>query len=94
MRLIGHLEGHFIKTRCVVCGCGFDLGCHDEALCSEGEAVSYDLYTDERQHLGCVCYDCIQLPAEAINVQMGTAEAITREWIAHLEISTGKSIVP
>jgi hypothetical protein len=64
MRIVAHLEGHFIRTGCSVCGDTFDLGC---SVDGDGDyGIAYDLYADDGQHCGCVCYTCIQLPAEAI----------------------------
>jgi hypothetical protein len=68
MRIVGHLEGHYIKTGCYVCGGTFDLGCSGDG---EGDyGISYDLYTDAGAHLGCLCEGCIQLPAETIQATL------------------------
>jgi hypothetical protein len=109
LRIVAHLEGHFIKTGCYVCGERFDLGCSGDG---EGDyGISYDLYADDGEHCGCVCYTCIQLPADAIKARLRAyarsvavkrpqhaaavlalaEEAMTREWIAHLDLKTGQA---
>jgi hypothetical protein len=73
--------------------------------------IAYDLYADDSQHCGCVCYTCIQLPADAIKNRLRVyarsvaveqpqhaaavlalaEEAMTREWIADLDLETGQA---
>ena len=90
MRIVGHLEGHCITMGCVVCRQSFDLGC--TGVMGEGDyAVSYDLYAGTGEHLGCVCYDCIQQPDAVMQWRLGTVELITRKWIADLDIMSGQA---